>query len=306
MKPSKFLPYLIFFLIDIISYYLLSSSNNTLFEKSFSLQSSSSMSNIYLNRILILIDVFSYMFLIITKTNSGEIEINSKGILERQISLSDPDIKLSYSPLMIMRLMPSNGCKECKIYELPLRSYHCQKCNRCIRTFDHHCYITNCCIGEDNHFIFCLFLLSRIASFILSSIGLLRLNNFMIKKIFIILYFFILGLFETVLVIYFVFHMYLIMTNQTTYELFNPQNCPYLRIFKQERLRVYKERGIDIHDNFSFRPFDSGIKKNFEYALFKVFHNKEKMKWEDVYFNNLKTNHVEINLCEDNKYLPGI
>ena len=65
------------------------------------------------------------------------------------------------------------------------------------------------------------------------------------------------------------------------------------------------ERGIEINSNLSFHPFDSGIKKNLFYAFYKLFNSRDKMKWEDIYFQNLTTNRVGFNFCE-NKYLEDI
>ena len=58
------------------------------------------------------------------------------------------------------------------------------------------------------------------------------------------------------------------------------------------------ERGIEIKNNFSFNPFNSGIKKNIGYALFKLYNSWDNMKWEDIYFENLKKNRVPFNYCE--------
>ena len=103
----------------------------------------------------------------------------------------------------------------------------------------------------------------------------------------------------------FIFHVYLLITNQTSFEIFYKEKCPYLAIFKQERKKIYTERGIEIKDELSFRPFDSGIKKNIGYAIYKLFNTYDKMKWEDIYFANLRTNHVSFSYCQ-NKYLPTV
>ncbi|KAF0722119.1 hypothetical protein Ae201684P_020074 [Aphanomyces euteiches] len=48
-------------------------------------------------------------------------------------------------------------CTTC-ILEPPLRAYHCGYCNRCVATFDHHCFCIGTCIGEKNHCRFWWFL----------------------------------------------------------------------------------------------------------------------------------------------------
>lgn len=44
---------------------------------------------------------------------------------------------------------------------------HCSDCELCIRGYDHHCPWTGKCIGEGNFCVFCVFVGSLFASFIL-------------------------------------------------------------------------------------------------------------------------------------------
>jgi hypothetical protein len=178
--------------------------------------------------------------------------------------------------------------------ELPLRSFHCPICQRCIRTYDHHSKLIGNCIGENNHLVFILFLFSQSTTFILGIFGLIKryfIQPYFIR-ILIIAYISIFSFIVSIFTFTIILHIYLLITNQTSYEIFYKENCPYLRIFKQERMKIYTERGIEIKDDLSYSPFDSGIKKN-------------KMKWEDIYFANLRTNHVNFSFCK-NKYLPSV
>ena len=300
MKLNFIYPYMFYFLINLSTYLIVRDASDNV-------NNPYSFYKIY-NIILSLLSISSFLLLIRTKQNAGEIEINTKGILEREITLSDASIKLKYTPLMIMKLMPCNGCKHCKIMELPLRSYHCPICQRCIRTYDHHSKLIGNCIGENNHLSYILFLFNQSITFVLGTIGLIKRSffqtNFIIKFL-IIIYIGIICFFVSIFVFNFIFHVYLLITNQTSFEIFYKEKCPYLAIFKQERKKIYTERGIEIKDELSFRPFDSGIKKNIGYAIYKLFNTYDKMKWEDIYFANLRTNHVSFSYCQ-NKYLPTV
>jgi palmitoyltransferase len=291
MNYKDYIPYLVYLFLNLITYIFIKLT-------SYSLSST-------FNAIFSLLSISSFLLLVRTKQDPGEIEINSKGILERQITLSDSSIKLKYTPLMIMKLMPCNGCKFCKISELPLRSNHCEKCERCIRKYDHHCKLIGGCIGENNHLVFVLFLFTQSLIFVLGIFALIKRlsvqQNFV--KFLMFGYIAIIGFIVSVFGIYFIFHIYLLLTNQTTYEIFHKNQCPYLRIFKQERIKIYLDRGIELGANFSFHPFDSGIRKNIGYAFYKLF-NTDGMKWEDIYFRNLKSNHVKFDYC-DNKILSA-
>ena len=299
MKLNEFLPYVIYLFLNLITYMMVKKTSDD-----FNIRYSFSYT---LNAILSLLCIASVLLLIKTKQDPGEIEINKKGILERDITLSDSSIKLKYTPLMIMKLMPCNGCKFCKIMELPLRSVHCKKCGRCIRTYDHHSKLISSCIGENNHFVFALFLFCQSITFIVGIFGLLKRyyvqNPF--AKLLIIGYLALFGFLASLFIILFIFHSYLLLSNQTSYEIFHKDQCPYLRIFKQERIKIYMERGIEINSNLSFHPFDSGFKKNLFYAFYKLFNSCDKMKWEDIYFQNLKSNHVGFDYC-DHRYLSAI
>lgn len=51
------------------------------------------------------------------------------------------------------RMMSKRFCHTCFIIRPPLAS-HCETCDHCVRSFDHHCLYVNNCIGERNYWLF--------------------------------------------------------------------------------------------------------------------------------------------------------
>ena len=247
----------------------------------------------------------SLKFLSLTRNKPGYLE-NPKEINDENKNKKDANnetniiITIESSPISYFNLMPENGCSKCQIKKLPLRSHHCQRCQKCVKGFDHHCWILAGCIGENNRFKFILFLFFQNISFIYSIIGILNIiNNLQSNEgleYFLILLFSIMCLFEIIFFWIFLYHLYLLLTNQSTFEIFNEDQCPYLALFKLERNNILDERGIVIINNSKIRPFDDGIKNNFFLFFNKMFNGDRNIDWEKIFFKNLKTNKINLNL----------
>ena len=291
-----------------ISTYLIMGSVNDNFYKDFSLIYHISFPFFCLT---------SFIFLLKAKRSPGFLEKNSNENLPIDTTIintsENKKISVSETPLMIPKseLLFKESCDICKISNLPLRSHHCKKCGKCVSKYDHHCSFTGVCIGENNHLNFIIFLFFQCIALFLALFGLFKtINIFLTKSTYnkysdippsIYFYIFFLLIFFVYCEFLFWFHMYLICTNQTSYEIYHKEQCPYLDIFRKERNKILELRGIEVQSSYTFHPFDSGLIKNVKLCLNKFWNDNYKINWEDIYFENIKTNNIYRNFC-DNEY----
>ncbi|CAM8989271.1 unnamed protein product [Rhodiola kirilowii] len=140
---------------------------------------------------------------------------------------------------MVMEMYPPGSsvrtwtCTYCNVVQPP-RAKHCHDCDKCVLQFDHHCVWLGTCVGQSNHCRFWWYIFEETAlctwtamlyiSYLKSNISkawwmytimILLLTTLLLAYVF--------------LVLLLLFHSYIILTNQTTYELVRRRRIQYLR-----------------------------------------------------------------------------
>ncbi|CRG99539.1 palmitoyltransferase, putative [Plasmodium relictum] len=125
-------------------------------------------------------------------------------------------------------------CIICNIFQ-PLRTKHCKICKRCVRTFDHHCPWINNCVAENNRCFFLLYLYFEDITICLSLkyISLAMYHLFFYENGFfycwLIILFFILVFFFLMIFCLIIYHSYLCLINETTWENVSKKKISYLK-----------------------------------------------------------------------------
>lgn len=160
--------------------------------------------------------------------------------------------------------IPLRWCDYCSMYQ-PLRTKHCEECDFCVRTSDHHCPWLGNCVGEGNRIRFYNFLLGQAAELVIilslafqtflnwqDSLELVAAEGnvgYAIITTVALLTSCVIMIFLLIMVICLIFyHTFLAMANLTTWE-----NVSWGRISYLKHLRERKGS-----------PFSRGIKQNLQ------------------------------------------
>jgi len=141
------------------------------------------------------------------------------------------------------------SCYTCKMVK-PWRTHHCQICGRCVLRMDHHCPWMNRCVGYYNYCYFYLFILYLWFGtlFFLYFGNCVESSTIRRKETMIDLFFFlVLGIFCATC-IFLTMHCFLLLTNQTTIEVFGSSRKN--RRVKLKRLYSLGSAGLNVGQVF--------------------------------------------------------
>jgi len=145
----------------------------------------------------------------------------------------------SVAPSAAHKVQDFRFCKTCSIYQ-PLRAKHCRDCGHCVRTHDHHCPWIGTCVGEGNRFYFFWFLMfqhAELSVFWLEGAVFLKdidLGLWVSTYPILVLGLTVIGLLIIMVGCLATCHIYLVLTNLTTWESISWHRITYLQNLESE------------------------------------------------------------------------
>eukprot|EP00892_Ulva_mutabilis_P005965 jgi/Ulvmu1/3740/UM173_0013.1 len=137
---------------------------------------------------------------------------------------------------------PGRLCPYCDLWQ-PLRAKHCHDCGLCVRRFDHHCAWIGNCVGEHNHRLFFAYLTAQLVLLTWAATQLVSAFHrngdwevWVVHQLHLLLAMLALLLFFLFVGGLWLYHVYLALTNQTTYEASFRDRVPYLKDLPEHHL----------------------------------------------------------------------
>eukprot|EP00644_Phytophthora_capsici_P014073 jgi/Phyca11/559248/estExt2_Genewise1.C_PHYCAscaffold_30206 len=132
-------------------------------------------------------------------------------------------------------------CNECHVFQ-PLRTKHCKDCGRCTRQYDHHCDCVGTCVGENNRRLFVLYLVLQILEgAVMIDVTSLAFTEgddvndwFRTNALYIVLWFMLMCVLLIAFPL-FCYQVFLISTNQTSWEHARRSSITYLQNLPDKR-----------------------------------------------------------------------
>lgn len=160
--------------------------------------------------------------------------MNSANVKRESSSVSDGRHLVRASNSSSLSNGNTGRCPYCGYWQ-PLRTKHCHDCDKCVLRFDHHCVWLGTCVGQSNHRKFWWYIFYETALVMWTIVWYIRAfgrsigHTSLPEESAVLLLILALITTECFLITLFLFHSFLILTNQTTYELTRRRRIPYLR-----------------------------------------------------------------------------
>jgi len=182
------------------------------------------------------------------KNKGGMLQLHDEDEHNEQLQIADNDDRASDVELGVILSNKEEAqaphlhlCTHCNIIQ-PIRTKHCNECERCVSRYDHHCFFVGGCVGQKNHSVFWLYLL--VQSFLIAWAFVMVVPDGFTDTSTISGWFYTNGLALVVSVVLFtmfflpfglwLFHSYLMLTNQTTWEVSKRRKITYLQELPEE------------------------------------------------------------------------